>query len=87
MGSNGSVIPPPLEGEVDREAGRRGFAEAPLHPLTGLRPELPLMGSNSPLQFLPLLRQGYRIWPSMESRKASSHPARLSFFFIEPFAG
>lgn len=31
--------------------------------------------------------QGYRIWPSMESRKASSHPARLSFFFIEPFAG
>ena len=32
-------------------------------------------------------RQGYRIWPSMESRKASSHPARLILVLMEPLAG
>ena len=33
------------------------------------------------------LRQGYRIWPSREMRKVSSHPARLILPLMEPLAG
>jgi len=48
--SNGSLIPPPLEGEVDRGAspGTEGAAEPPQRPLTPLRGEFPRRGALAP---------------------------------------